>query len=76
MNIWRRRLSKALKDRAEHLKIEVERYMGNELKQLSHFRQNLEQEVSNIQSNISMVEKYMVNEIGTPVWQDNEVAKI
>ncbi|XP_021948374.1 RING finger protein nhl-1 isoform X2 [Folsomia candida] len=69
-----RRLSKALKDRAEHLKHEVERYLGNELKQLSSFRANLEQEVANIQSNCDLVEKYMVNEHGTQMtWQDNEL---
>jgi len=69
-----RRLSKALKDRAEYLKHEVERYLGNEIKQLSTFRSNLEQEVANIQSNCELVEKYMVNENGTPMtWQDNEL---
>ncbi|ODN06270.1 RING finger protein nhl-1 [Orchesella cincta] len=69
-----RRLSKALKDRTENLKIEVERYLGNELKQLSTLRTNLEQEVANIQSNIDLVEKYMITENGTTVtWQDNEL---
>jgi tripartite motif-containing protein 71 len=72
--IFFRRLSKALKDRTEYLKHEVERYLGNEIKQLSTFRSNLEQEVANIQSNCELVEKYMVNENGTPMtWQDNEL---
>ncbi|CAL8147811.1 unnamed protein product [Orchesella dallaii] len=69
-----RRLSKALKDRTENLKNEVERYLGNELKQLSTLRTNLEQEVANVQSNIELVEKYMITENGTTVtWQDNEL---
>src|SRR5581483_7774935 len=69
-----RRLSKALKDRAEQLKHEVERYLGQELRQLSTFRNNLEQEVANIHSNCELVEKYMVNDSGELlVWQDNEL---
>lgn len=69
-----RRLSKALKDRTEHMKNEVERYLGNELKQLSTLRSNLEQEVANIQSNCDLVEKYMLAESsGSVTWQDNEL---
>lgn len=68
-------MSKALKDRTEHLKSEVERYLGNELKQLSTLRSNLDQEVANVQSNCDLVEKYMLAEAGgqAVTWQDNEL---
>lgn len=56
------------------MKNEVERYLGNELKQLSTLRSNLDQEVANIQSNCELVEKYMLAESGQNVtWQDNEL---
>lgn len=63
-----------MKDRTEYLKNEVERYLGNELKQLSSLRTNLDQEVANIQSNCELIEKYMLAESGSSVtWQDNEL---
>ena len=47
-----RRLAKAAKDRTDFLKTEVDRYLSVELKNLTTLKDNLQQEVSNIQVNI------------------------
>lgn len=56
------RLNKALKDRTEYLRNEVDRYMGTELKNLNTLKENLETEISNIQSNCDLADKHMQSE--------------
>lgn len=65
-----RRLNKALKDRTEILRNEVERYLNTELKGLIHLKENLEQEIANIQSNCELADAH-INE-NVP-WDDNEL---
>lgn len=65
-----RRLSKALKDRTEHLRNEVDRYLGTELRGLIQLKENLELEITNIQSNCDLAEAH-INE-NVP-WDDAEL---
>ncbi|XP_065560345.1 RING finger protein nhl-1-like isoform X2 [Artemia franciscana] len=65
-----RRLSKVLKDRMDYLKGEVETFLAKEMKNLNTFRENMEQEVSNIECNCELAEKYMTEGIE---WDDNEL---
>ncbi|XP_014477978.1 PREDICTED: serine-rich adhesin for platelets isoform X2 [Dinoponera quadriceps] len=65
-----RRLSKALKDRTEHLRNEVDRYLGAELRGLIQLKENLELEIANIQSNCDLAEAH-INE-NVP-WDDAEL---
>ncbi|XP_076389245.1 tripartite motif containing protein thin isoform X5 [Megachile rotundata] len=65
-----RRLSKALKDRTEHLRNEVDRYLGSELRGLIQLKENLELEIANIQSNCDLAEAH-INE-NVP-WDDSEL---
>ncbi|KAL7303146.1 hypothetical protein TKK_0004356 [Trichogramma kaykai] len=65
-----RRLNKALKDRTEVLRGEIDRYLGQELKSLIHLKENLEQEIANIQSNCDLADQH-INE-NVP-WDDNEL---
>ncbi|XP_057336422.1 RING finger protein nhl-1 isoform X1 [Microplitis mediator] len=65
-----RRLSKALKDRTEHLRNEVERYSGTELRSLIQLKENLELEIANIQSNCDLADAH-INE-NVP-WDDAEL---
>nr|XP_034178062.1 hyphally regulated cell wall protein 3 isoform X4 [Osmia lignaria] len=65
-----RRLSKALKDRTEHLRNEVDRYLGTELRGLIQLKENLELEIANIQSNCDLAEAH-INE-NVP-WDDSEL---
>ncbi|XP_014229405.1 serine-rich adhesin for platelets isoform X2 [Trichogramma pretiosum] len=65
-----RRLNKALKDRTEVLRCEIDRYLGQELKSLIHLKENLEQEIANIQSNCDLADQH-INE-NVP-WDDNEL---
>jgi len=65
-----RRLSKALKDRTEHLRNEVDRYLGAELRGLIQLKENLELEIANIQSNCDLAEAH-INE-NVP-WDDTEL---
>ncbi|KAL0100870.1 hypothetical protein PUN28_019330 [Cardiocondyla obscurior] len=65
-----RRLSKALKDRTEHLRNEVDRYLGTELRGLIQLKENLELEIANIQSNCDLAEAH-INE-NVP-WDDAEL---
>ncbi|XP_076759971.1 tripartite motif containing protein thin isoform X3 [Xylocopa sonorina] len=65
-----RRLSKALKDRTEHLRNEVDRYLSNELRGLIQLKENLELEIANIQSNCDLAEAH-INE-NVP-WDDSEL---
>lgn len=65
-----RRLNKALKDRTEILRTELDRYLNTELKGLIHLKENLEQEIANIQSNCDLADQH-INE-NVP-WDDNEL---
>lgn len=65
-----RRMSKALKDRAEHLRSEVERYLSTELRNLIALKDNLDLEVANIQSNCDVADKYMNDNVE---WDDCEL---
>jgi tripartite motif-containing protein 71 len=65
-----RRLSKALKDRSDHLRNELERYVTEELRKVTAMKENLEQEITNIQSNSDLAEKHMNDTIE---WDDCEL---
>lgn len=65
-----RRLSKALKDRTEYLRTEIDRYLSTELRSLTALRDNLDLEVTNIQSNCDLADKYMNEDIE---WDDCEL---
>ncbi|XP_052862640.1 RING finger protein nhl-1 isoform X2 [Anopheles cruzii] len=65
-----RRLQKALKDRTDHLRHDMDKYMSTELKNVVTLKENLEQEIANIQSNADLAEKYMND---TVEWDDCEL---
>ncbi|KAL4708008.1 hypothetical protein ACJJTC_010624 [Scirpophaga incertulas] len=65
-----KRLSKALKDRTDFLRNEIDRYLATELRNLTHLKDNLELELSNIQSNCDLADKYMTDDIE---WEDTEL---
>lgn len=65
-----RRLSKSLKDRTEYLRTEIDRYLSTELRNLTNLKENLDLEVSNIQSNCDVADKYMNENID---WDDCEL---
>ncbi|KRT86449.1 zinc finger protein [Oryctes borbonicus] len=65
-----RRLSKAIKDRTEYLRGELDRYLGTELKSLTSLKDNLELEISNILSNCDLADKYMTENVS---WDDCEL---
>ncbi|XP_075167612.1 tripartite motif containing protein thin isoform X6 [Haematobia irritans] len=64
------RITKAIKDRADQLKQEIDRYLTTELRNLNTLKENLDGEISNINSNCDIVDKYM-NE--TVEWDDCEL---
>lgn len=66
-----RRLSKALKDRTDHLGGEIDRYLTTELKNLCNLKENLEIEISNIQSNCDLADKHMQSD--DVEWEDSEL---
>merc|ERR1712020_755253 len=65
-----RRLTLALKERTDYLKSSVEKYVGNEMKSLKDLKDNLDLEVTNIQSNADLMEKNLDD--GTK-WDDVEL---
>ncbi|XP_041768586.1 RING finger protein nhl-1 isoform X2 [Anopheles merus] len=65
-----RRLQKALKDRTDHLRHEMDKYMSTELKNVVALKENLELEIANIQSNADLAEKYMNDSVE---WDDCEL---
>lgn len=65
-----RRLSKALKDRSDHLRSEVDRYLTTEYRNLTHLKENLEQEIVNIQSNCDLADKFINENVE---WEDGEL---
>lgn len=66
-----RRLAKALKDRTDHLRGEIDRYLTTELKNLCNLKENLEIEISNIQSNCDLADKHMQSD--DVDWEDSEL---
>ncbi|XP_074026267.1 tripartite motif containing protein thin [Leptinotarsa decemlineata] len=66
-----RRLNKALKDRTEHLRGEIGRYLSTELRTLNTLKANLEQEISNILSNCDLADKHMNENVD--IWDDCEL---
>lgn len=66
-----RRLAKALKDRTDHLRGEINRYLSTELKNLCNLKENLEIEISNIQSNCDLADKHMQSD--DVEWEDSEL---
>ncbi|XP_050310142.1 RING finger protein nhl-1 [Anthonomus grandis grandis] len=66
-----RRLNKALKDRTEYLRGEIDRYMGTEMRTLTGLKENLEQEVANILSNCDLADKHMNENVD--IWDDCEL---
>ncbi|XP_027836200.1 RING finger protein nhl-1 isoform X5 [Aphis gossypii] len=66
-----RRLAKALKDRTEHLRGEIDRYLSTELKNLCNLKENLDIEISNIQSNCDLADKHMQSD--DVEWEDSEL---
>lgn len=67
------RLSKALKDRTDTIKSEIEVFLGKEMKGLTCLRANLEHEISNFDSNSDFAEKHISPEAGAVAWDDNEL---
>lgn len=65
-----RRLSKALKDRTEYLRGELDRYLGSELRNLTALKDNLELEIANILSNCDLADKHMNENVN---WDDCEL---
>lgn len=49
---------------------ELDKYLTNELKNLSTLKENLEQEISNIQSNCDLADKHMTEAVD---WDDFEL---
>ncbi|XP_066908943.1 RING finger protein nhl-1 isoform X2 [Halyomorpha halys] len=66
-----RRLIKAAKDRTDFLKTEIDRYLGVEIKNLTTLKDNLQQEISNIQSNCDLADRHMGTE--DVEWEDVEL---
>lgn len=65
-----RRLTKAIKDRTDYLRCEIDRYLSTEMRYLTQLKDNLELEIKNIQSNCDLADKYMTEAID---WDDAEL---
>ncbi|XP_061401677.1 uncharacterized protein LOC133337472 isoform X4 [Musca vetustissima] len=65
-----RRVTKAIKDRTDQLKGEIDRYLTIELKNLNTLKENLDNEINNITSNCDIVDKYMNDSVE---WDDCEL---
>ncbi|XP_070492679.1 RING finger protein nhl-1 isoform X2 [Chironomus tepperi] len=65
-----RRLTKAVKDRTDHMRTEMDKYLTSEMKNLSTLKENLELEISNITSNSDLADKYMNESVE---WEDCEL---
>lgn len=65
-----RRITKAIKDRSDQLKGEIDRYLAVELRNLTTLKENLDLEITNITSNCDIVDKYMND---TVEWDDCEL---
>lgn len=67
-----RRLTKAIKDRTEYLRGEIDRFLGTEMRSLTNLKDNLELEISNILSNCDLADKH-INESSSVNWDDCEL---
>lgn len=65
-----RRLTKAVKDRTDYLRHEMDKYLTSEMQKLSMLKENLELEISNITSNCDLADKYMNESVQ---WEDCEL---
>jgi len=65
-----KRLQKAIRDREDYLKSEVQNQFNAEMRSMQMLHDGLEQEISNVNSNIELAEKHMDDE--TP-WSDGEL---
>jgi tripartite motif-containing protein 71 len=65
-----RRMTKAIKDRTDYLRNEIDKYLTTEMKNLTMLKENLELEINNITSNSDMAEKYMNDSVQ---WEDCEL---
>ena len=68
-----RRFTKAIHDKGNALRNELESYVSSELATLNTYKTNLETEINNIQSNCDLVDKHMINEGSTISWDDQEL---
>lgn len=66
-----RRLNKALKDRTDYLRGQIDTYLGTELRSMTNLKENLEQEISNILSNCDLADKHMNENVD--MWDDCEL---
>lgn len=65
-----RRLTKAVKDRTDYMRTEMDKYVTGEMKNLSTLKENLELEIANITSNCDLADKYMNEAVE---WDDTEL---
>lgn len=65
-----RRLTKAVKDRTDYMRTEMDKYITAEMKNLSTLKENLEMEIGNITSNCDLADKYMNESVE---WEDCEL---
>lgn len=65
-----RRLTKAVKDRTDYLRNEMDKYLTSEMKNLGMLKENLELEIANITSNCDLADKYMNESVS---WEDCEL---
>jgi tripartite motif-containing protein 71 len=65
-----RRLTKAVKDRTDYLRNEMDKYLTSEMKTLATLKENLELEISNITSNCDLADKHMNESVQ---WEDCEL---
>lgn len=65
-----RRLTKAVKDRTDYMRTEMDKYVTSEMKNLSTLKENLELEIANITSNCDLADKYMNESVE---WEDCEL---
>lgn len=65
-----RRLTKAVKDRTDFMRCEMDKYQMTEMKNLSLLKENLELEIANITSNCDLADKHMNESV---LWEDCEL---
>lgn len=65
-----KRLQKAIRDREQYLLQEVQSQYNAEMRTMTHLKEGLDTEISNVQSNIELADKHMDDD--TP-WDDSEL---
>lgn len=65
-----KRLQKAIRDRSDFLRNEVATYYNTELRNLTLLKEGLEQEISNVESNMDLADKHMDDQTS---WDDAEL---